>query len=167
AFNTVTVRARVDGQVQKIAFVEGQDVRAGDLLAQMDPAPFRAQVAQAEAKKGEDQAQLANAQIDLKRDAELLPQKIISQQMYDTQKALVTQLEATVKADQAAVENATVQLEYTTILSPIDGRTGIRLVDVGNIVHANDANGLVVLTQLRPISVVFTLPEQPLKTIHR
>ncbi len=167
AFNTVTVRARVDGQIQKIAFLEGQDVQAGDLLAQVDPDPYRAQVEQAEAKKGEDQAQLANAQVDLKRDAELLPQKIVSQQVYDTQKALVAQLEATVKADEAALLNAKVQLQYTTIVSPIDGRTGIRLIDQGNMVHANEPNGLVVITQLRPISVVFTLPEQTLGEIHR
>jgi multidrug efflux system membrane fusion protein len=117
-------------------------------------------------KKGQDEAQLANAQLQLRRDAELLSQKILAQQDYDTQKALVAQLDAAVKADQAAIDNARVQLDYATIRSPLDGRVGIRLVDQGNIVHANDANGLVVITQLRPISVIFTLPEQTLAGIH-
>jgi multidrug efflux system membrane fusion protein len=167
AYNTVTVRARVDGEVEKIAFTEGQDVRAGDLLAQIDPAPFRASLEQAEAKKGQDEAQLANARVDLKRYGELLANEGVTQQQYDTQKALVDQLVATVKADQAAIESAKVQLGYTSITSPIDGRAGIRLVDQGNIVHAGDAGGIVVLTQLRPISVVFTLPAQTLNRIRR
>jgi membrane fusion protein, multidrug efflux system len=167
AFNTVTVHCRVDGEIEKIAFVEGQDVRAGDLLAQIDPAPFRAALEQVTAKKGQDEAQLANAQVDLKRYADLLSNEGVTQQQYDTQKALVNQLEATVKADQAAIESAKVLLAYTTILSPIDGRTGIRQVDQGNIVHANDNNGLVVITQLRPISVVFTLPAQSLNRVRR
>ena len=167
AFNAVTIHVRVDGELKKVAFTEGQDVKAGDVLAQIDPDPFRAQLEQAEAKKAQDEAQLANARLDLQRDAEQIAAKIVSQQVYDTQKAVVNQLTAQVQADQAAVDSAKVQLNYTTIVSPLDGRTGVRLVDQGNIVHANDANGLVVVAQLKPISVVFTLPEQMLPAVQK
>jgi len=167
AFNTVTVHSRVDGQVTKIAFTEGHDVHTGDLLAQIDPAPFQAQLDQNLAKKSQDEAQLSIARLTLTRDKELLTGKILAQQDYDTQQAMVDQLEATVRGDQAAIDNARVQLAYTTITSPIDGRTGLRMIDQGNIVHANDSNGLVVITQLRPISLTFTLPEQNLQLIQQ
>ena len=167
ALNTVTVRARVDGEVKRIAFTEGQDVKAGDLLVQIDEAPYLATYDQALAKKAEDEAQIANAQRDLDRYTDLAGKKVISSQQLDTQKALVRQLSATVNADQAALESAKVQLAYTKVVAPISGRTGLRLVDQGNIVHASDQNGLVVVAQLQPISLVFTLPEQNLGSIDK
>jgi membrane fusion protein, multidrug efflux system len=165
AFYTVKITARVDGELQKVAFVEGQTMKRGDLLAQIDPRPFQAALDQAIATQAKDDAQLANAKQDLERYMVLAPQDLASKQTVDTQRALVAQLQAQLKADQAAIENARTQLSYTTITSPINGRTGIRLVDPGNIVHATDTTGIVVMTQLQPIAVIFTLPEASLEDL--
>jgi membrane fusion protein, multidrug efflux system len=163
----VTIHSRVDGEIVKIAFTEGQDVKTGDLLAQIDPRPLQAALDQAKAKLAQDEAQLENAKLDLARYEALGQKEFASRQSVDTQAATVRQLEATIRGDQAAIDSAQVQLGYATITSPIDGRTGVRLVDQGNIVHASDATGLVVITQLKPISLIFTLPEENLPAINQ
>ncbi len=158
AFNSVLVKSRVDGQIVKIAFAEGQEIRAGDVIAEIDPRPYAAALAQAKAAKLKDEAQLENAQLDLRRYRTLATQNSIAHQQLDTQAALVEQHHAAVAADQAQIDLAQLQLSYCSMRSPIDGRVGTRLVDVGNIVRASDAAGIVTINQLRPIAVSFALP---------
>jgi multidrug efflux system membrane fusion protein len=167
ALNTVTIRAQVDGKIVQVNFHEGQDVRSGDILLQIDSRPYQAALDQAVAKQNQDRAQLGYAQKVLDRDTGLFDKKILDQQSLDLQQSTTAQLEALVKADEAAVASAKIQLEFTNIISPIDGRVGLRLVDQGNIVHANDQAGLAIIAQLRPISVVFTLPESNLREINQ
>jgi multidrug efflux system membrane fusion protein len=164
---SVTVRARIDGQLERVGFAEGQDVKAGQMLAQLDPRTLQAQLQQAQAQKARDEATLANARLDLKRYTALIAEDAATPQQLDTQKALVAQLEAAVRTDQAQIHFAQVQLDFTTIKAPMAGRVGARLVDPGNIVHATDAGGLVVINQIDPIAVVFTLPEGTVTDINR
>jgi len=164
---TVTVRSRIDGQLERVGFAEGQDVKAGQLLAQLDARALKAALEQTLAQKARDQALLGNARLDLQRYTTLSAQDAATPQQLATQKSLVAQLEAAVQLDQAQIDAARVQLSYTTITAPISGRVGARLVDAGNIVHAADPGGLVVINQIDPITVVFTLPDTDFQAVNR
>jgi membrane fusion protein, multidrug efflux system len=166
-YDTVTVRSRVDGEIVKVHFKQGQMVKEGDVLVQIDPRPYQAALDQALAKKAQNEANLKNAELDLERYEALAKQQAASKQQLDTQQALVDQLKAQIQGDQAAIDNAQTQLGYTTIKAPLSGKTGFRLIDPGNIVHAADENGIVTIVQLQPISVVFTAPEENVPQINK
>ena len=167
ALNTVTVRTQVDGRLIALNFRDGDFVKAGDILARIDPTIYQAQYDQALAKKAQDEALLANAKRDLERYANLARTEYATQQQADTQKSVVAQLQAQVEADQAAIDNSKAVLDYATIRAPLDGRTGIRLVDQGNLLRGSDATGIVTITQIQPISLGFTLPQQQLRAVQR
>jgi multidrug efflux system membrane fusion protein len=166
-FNTVTVKSRVDGEVTKIGFRQGEMVKEGDLIAQIDPRPYQAALDQAEAKKKQDESNLANARLDLARFTDLAKQNFATRQQLDTQAANVSGLESQIKGDQGVIDNARTQVDYTKITAPISGRTGFRLVDQGNNVHASDTTGIVMIVQLQPISVVLTAPEDNVVAINQ
>lgn len=166
-YDTVTVRSRVDGQITKVFFKQGQMVKAGELLVQIDPRPYQAALDQAKAKQAQDEASLANNKLTLQRYSQLAKQDFATQEQLTTQQSLVRQLEAQIEGDKAAVEAAQTQLDYTSINAPLSGKTGFRLVDPGNIVHASDANGIVSIVKLQPISVVFTAPEGDVGRINK
>lgn len=167
AYAMVTVRAQIDGRLMEVAFREGQDVKAGDVLARIDPAPWQAALDQSLAKLAQDEATLANARLDLDRYERLAATNAGPRQQADQQKAMVAQLQAQVRADQAAVDAARINLAYTTLTAPIDGRAGLRQVDAGNIIRSSDATGLVTLAQVQPIAVLFTLPQRDLAVAQR
>ena len=165
AFNTANIKSRVDGQIMKVNFREGQDVRQGELLIEIDARPFEVQVEQLQAQLFRDQAQLRDARLNLERYTALIPSGSIAQQQVDTQKALVDQLDGTVRNDQAQIDSAKLNITYCHITAPFSGRIGLRQVDPGNIVHASDTNPMLILTQLQPIAVIFTLPEDVLPNV--
>jgi multidrug efflux system membrane fusion protein len=164
-YQSVLVRARVDGTLNEVLFTEGQDVKPGDILAQIDPRPYAAALAQAQAKKGADEAQLANAKADLTRYTNLAHSDFASRQQVDTQNAMVAQFQANIMGDEAAIATARLNLDFTNITSPIEGRVGLRMVDAGNQIHASDTTGIVTITQIHPIAVDFTLPQDDLPEI--
>jgi multidrug efflux system membrane fusion protein len=166
ALNNVLVRSQVDGKLISVNFTEGQEVRQGDVLAEIDPVIYKAQYDQAVAKKAQDEAQLANQRLDLTRYQQLSASNAGSRQQHDTQRAVVAQQEALVKADQAAIDNTQAMLGYTKIIAPLSGRAGLRQVDQGNIIHASDVTGLVIITQLQPIAVQFSLPQQQIMKVN-
>jgi len=165
AFNTANIKSRVDGQIMQVNFREGQNVKEGDLLIVIDPRPYQVQLEQMQAQLFRDQAQLRDARLNLERYTTLIPSGSIAQQQVDTQRATVDQLDGTVRTDQAQIDNAKLQIVYSRITAPFNGRVGLRQVDPGNIVHATDTNPMLILTQLQPIAVIFTLPEDVLPSV--